>query len=371
MSGSRRISWLLLPLFFGSGFAALLYQMVWQRLLTLFGGADVYSVTIIVASFMAGLGFGSLAGGHVADRLGLRGRFLAFAGAELAIALFALVSVPLLHDVLYAPPRSPRPRRGHHRGDPPPGASLADVLHGDVAPAPAPRPSRMRERPPEEWIGALYGVNTLGRRGGLPRHRMGAGAARGLRALGADRSPDQPRLRRRGLRPRRGASRADPARPDANDRRPAMPVAPSTFSFPTWTAVYALSGFVALSLEILWFRILGVVLKSNSFTFADAPRDLPHGPRRRRPPRQPLGPPGRQPGREVLDPPIGDHPLRGPLHDAPHPRPGADQRLGPALALPGGLRGPRHRRRPPRHLPLHRPRRKGRRASSRTRRSCS
>ncbi len=45
-------------------------------------------------------------------------------------------------------------------------------------------------------------------------------------------------------------------------------MAPSTFSFPTWTAVYALSGFVALSLEILWFRVLGVVLKSNSFTFA-------------------------------------------------------------------------------------------------------
>src|SRR4030095_970173 len=26
-------------------------------------------------------------------------------------------------------------------------------------------------------------------------------------------------------------------------------------------------GFVALSLEIVWFRILGVILKSNSFTF--------------------------------------------------------------------------------------------------------
>ena len=43
--------------------------MIWQRLLTLFGGADVYSVTLIVSAFMAGLGLGSLAGGHVADRL--------------------------------------------------------------------------------------------------------------------------------------------------------------------------------------------------------------------------------------------------------------------------------------------------------------
>jgi len=30
-----------MAVFFASGFAALLYQMIWQRLLTLFGGADV------------------------------------------------------------------------------------------------------------------------------------------------------------------------------------------------------------------------------------------------------------------------------------------------------------------------------------------
>ena len=53
---------LALIVFFASGFAALLYQVVWQRLLVLFSGADVVSVTIIVAAFMAGLGCGSLAG---------------------------------------------------------------------------------------------------------------------------------------------------------------------------------------------------------------------------------------------------------------------------------------------------------------------
>jgi len=41
-----------------------------------------------------------------------------------------------------------------------------------------------------------------------------------------------------------------------------------TFSFPVWAGLYALCGFVSLSLEVLWFRVLGVVLKSNSFTFA-------------------------------------------------------------------------------------------------------
>ena len=41
--------------FFASGFAALSYQVIWQRLLLFFSGADVYSVTLIVTAFMAGL----------------------------------------------------------------------------------------------------------------------------------------------------------------------------------------------------------------------------------------------------------------------------------------------------------------------------
>ena len=60
--------------FFASGFAALLYQVIWQRLLVLFSGADLYSVTIIVASFMGGMGVGHLVGGQVADRVSPRRR---------------------------------------------------------------------------------------------------------------------------------------------------------------------------------------------------------------------------------------------------------------------------------------------------------
>ena len=34
-----------------------------------------------------------------------------------------------------------------------------------------------------------------------------------------------------------------------------------------WAAIYALSGLMALSLEIVWFRLLGVMMKSTAFTF--------------------------------------------------------------------------------------------------------
>jgi hypothetical protein len=40
-----------------------------------------------------------------------------------------------------------------------------------------------------------------------------------------------------------------------------------TRTFRTWILLYALSGFCALSLEVVWFRVLDVALKSNAFTF--------------------------------------------------------------------------------------------------------
>ena len=41
----------------------------------------------------------------------------------------------------------------------------------------------------------------------------------------------------------------------------------SGFSFPSWLVMYGVSGFLALSLEIVWFRLMAVMLKSTAFTF--------------------------------------------------------------------------------------------------------
>ena len=48
--------------FFASGFSALLYQVVWQRMLGLFSGSDIRSATIVIGAYLAGLGSGSLIG---------------------------------------------------------------------------------------------------------------------------------------------------------------------------------------------------------------------------------------------------------------------------------------------------------------------
>jgi spermidine synthase len=269
MSGA---TFLFLFIFFVSGFAALLYQIIWQRMLTFFGGADVYAVTIVVSAFMGGLGFGSLAGGHVADRLGARGRLLAFASCELAIAVFAALSATIYYDVLYVGiGATTMPRAGM--------AAIIFVVTlwptffmGMSLPLLARAMTQDAGRP-ARWVPILYGWNTFGAACGslfaaailfrtfdfATSVRIGAGLSFGCavaalagalyvgrRTPGAsDVSPNSPAL--------------GPARDTAGPR--------THFRLPAWIVMYSLSGFVALSLEIVWFRILGVLLKANSFTF--------------------------------------------------------------------------------------------------------
>ena len=56
-------------LLFGlSGMAALIYEVVWSRQLTLIFGTTLYGISTVLAVFMAGLALGSFILGRVADR---------------------------------------------------------------------------------------------------------------------------------------------------------------------------------------------------------------------------------------------------------------------------------------------------------------
>ena len=83
--------------FFCSGVPALIYQLVWQRFLFTIYGVNVESVTVVVTAFMLGLGIGSLMGGRL-SRTGLPLLGL-FAGMELGIALFGFFSLRLFRFV--------------------------------------------------------------------------------------------------------------------------------------------------------------------------------------------------------------------------------------------------------------------------------
>jgi predicted membrane-bound spermidine synthase len=255
--------------FFGSGLAALLYQVVWQRLLAIFSGADVYSATIIVAAYMAGLGIGSLAGGQVADRVSRRASLVLFAAAEAAVGLFGAFSGWFYYDVLY----THLGQLGLDR------AAVGGVLFisllwptffmGASLPLLA-RAITHRVELAAASIGALYGFNAMGAACGalvgtwmlLPAIGLGdslrVGAAVNLACAvivlplawrwgGAEMAVD-------------AAAEAAPAAPSAHTRAPQA----GTW---VWGVAYGVAGFVALSYEIVWFRVLGVIAKSSAFTF--------------------------------------------------------------------------------------------------------
>jgi spermidine synthase len=83
-------------LFFVSGGAALIYQVVWQRALMTALGTNIESITVIVSVFMFGLGAGALLGGRLSRRFPNHLPHL-FVLIELAIGVFGSFSLPLLH----------------------------------------------------------------------------------------------------------------------------------------------------------------------------------------------------------------------------------------------------------------------------------
>ena len=247
--------------FFLSGAAALVYQVVWQRILTLHTGIGIVSVSLIVAAFMAGLGLGSHVGGILSARVSPRRALRLFALIEVAVGLFAAVSCRLYSDGFGAL------AAGLYRSTA--GAALAHfaafllptALMGMSLPFLV-RATVRETGKAARVIGTLYGVNALGASAGallapwvLVRFlgmegAVLAGTAANLVAAAAALAA--------GHREEEG----EPAVP-----APPAPATSPAGSFGLWTLLYALSGVVALSFEVLWFRLMDVGAKSTAFTF--------------------------------------------------------------------------------------------------------
>jgi predicted membrane-bound spermidine synthase len=251
--------------FLVSGASGLVYQVAWQRILALMSGVGIYSIAMIVAAFMAGLGAGSHLGGRRSVLLTPRRALLTFALVELGIGAFGALSCWLYYDVLhtrapwlYASPWTAGVMHFLTLAIPTllMGTSLPFLVRAMVGEA----------RTAGRTIGVLYGINLLGAavgafltpwvlirfygvRGAVLWAAAGNAAA-GLLAVALY------------LYFRRRAAEAEAAAEAA----PAAASGP-TQSFALWMGLYALSGFCALSLEILWFRVLDVAVKATAFTF--------------------------------------------------------------------------------------------------------
>ncbi len=90
-------TWVLYLLFFLSGATGLIYEIMWNRKLTLIFGSTVYSVTTILTVFFAGLALGAYLIGRRVDHV--RSPLYLYIGLEFAIGLFGFAS-PLLFDAI-------------------------------------------------------------------------------------------------------------------------------------------------------------------------------------------------------------------------------------------------------------------------------
>ena len=77
-----------------SGAAALVYQVLWIKQLSLIVGVDVYAVTIGVSAFFAGLAFGGLALGRLTDRV--RSPLRLYATLEVGVAVLGVATTAAL-----------------------------------------------------------------------------------------------------------------------------------------------------------------------------------------------------------------------------------------------------------------------------------
>ena len=262
-------------LFFLSGATALIYQVLWLRLLGLILGVTVYAASTVWAVFMAGLAVGSLIGGWAADRV--RRPLVWFGVAEALIGVTAIATPAGLAALQGA-------YDGIHGAF---GGSLAgltvmralvaflvllvpSVLMGTTLPLVV-RSSVLRAEHLGGRSGVLYATNTAGAIAGslaaglvlIPRFGIAAAfaIAAGLNALvavlavAAGRRP-VPRAEFEAEAAAAVSSAGEPT--PATGRRLA----------PVVLGVFALSGFVSLGLEVVWFRVLTLFLRPTVYGYS-------------------------------------------------------------------------------------------------------
>jgi spermidine synthase len=258
----------LFALYFISGFTALLYQVAWQRMLGLFSGSDVRSVTIIVASYLLGLGLGNLLGGSVSDRLSNQKCIMVYGCCNLGIAVFALASRFIFYDLLFLRLQYLAQSLPVTLGIVFLSLLIPTVLMGISLPMLSKAINRSAEGA-ASLIGWLYGFNTLG--SGLGTLVSGWYI---VGTLGYDKTVYLGAFFSftvgvSALILAARFSQSNSLHPEAkiNSKVVTAPLGNKTQSLQSWYLLVFLSGFIAISWEIIWFRVLDIALQSNAYTY--------------------------------------------------------------------------------------------------------
>jgi len=257
---------LLLALFAASGCSALIYEIVWYQLLQLVIGSTAVSLGVLLASFMGGLCLGSLGLSRVrraAEMHPLRVYGLVELGIG-ACGILALFGMPLVDYVYTA-------AVGHGM----PAILLRAVICAlcllpptTLMGASLPAAARWLEssRRGVSWMGLLYGGNTAGAVFGcllagfyLLRLTDMTVATFAAVAINVTVALVSVALARR--TPRRAGE------PAAVEAEPASASAAAGDLWPVYVAI-AFSGAAALGAEVVWTRLLGLMLGATVYTFS-------------------------------------------------------------------------------------------------------
>lgn len=264
-SYGRRLFTVLLSAFFISGFSALLYQVVWQRMLGLFSGSDVRSVTIVTGAYLAGLGVGGLTASLFADRLDNKQAIWIFGLCNLAIATFAFFSRFIFYDLLF------RELNALARF---PAVVLVMVFISLLWPTTLmglslsllSRALVHSLADAAGRISLLYGINTLGAGVGTivsGWYLIGTIGYEYTVYVGGFLNVLVGII---ALLTARQCNTGD------YDKRVSLSIGLDLRHLPSGVWIWCLlvfgSGFIAISLEVIWFRVLAVFLESTAYTFA-------------------------------------------------------------------------------------------------------
>jgi predicted membrane-bound spermidine synthase len=254
-------------LFFFSGASALVFQTGWQRVVSLHAGMDLFSVTTVIAAFMAGLGIGSVVGGWGADRVPPAIAVLTYALAEIGVGAFGWASVWLLYwkyPLFSSLASGTWGAFGVHFGL----LILPTFLMGSTLPLLS-RGVVREEAEIAPLSSKLYAANTVGAAAGcLAMSNWWILGSIGLESTVRAAATINLACGLAGLFL---AWRAKSAAVSSREGPKPPSVAPlDTLSkgTATWIAIYGLTGFVALGLEVVWFRLLNVLMTSTTYTFA-------------------------------------------------------------------------------------------------------
>jgi spermidine synthase len=254
----RRLTFLL---FFVSGVLALLYEVIWLRLLVLVLGSTQSAVTAVLVAFMGGLALGALLAGRLADSSRTHPLIL-YAALECGIGLSALGVPSMLN--WFAPA---------HIVPSSLNASLVLLVPTTLMGATLPILTRFVTRHPDEIgvsVGSLYAVNTAGAVIGtlLTGFALipGFGVSRSIHlAASANLALGTLAFVAAMLtRAQRVAVSIPAVRKTVRGRRANVPITTRSRA-----ALYAIaaSGLLALVYEIVWTRVLVLILGSSVYAF--------------------------------------------------------------------------------------------------------